>query len=130
MVRSGYMTASAAKNAVRILVADDDPEMREMVATVLRRLGYHVLTAPDGETALRAFEQALSPFHLVIADAVMPRLGGLELLRAVTNLSPSTSTLLMSGSLEMVSKAESAALPKPFSVAVLASTVDALLTHT
>jgi two-component system OmpR family response regulator len=123
------MTSTATRNTVKILVADDDPHMLEFVAMALSRLGYEVSTAPDGEAALRAFEQAPRSFHLVIADAVMPRLGGLELLRAVSILSPSTLTLLISGSPELVARTKTAALPKPFAVAALASTVNALLTH-
>lgn len=123
------MSSIATNGAIKILVADDDPHMLEFVAMTLSRLGYDVSTAADGEIALRAFEQAPRSFQLVIADGVMPHLGGLELLRAVSRLSPSTSTLLISGSPEIVARTKSAALPKPFAVAALASTVNALLTH-
>src|SRR5437899_2858319 len=103
------MTGTTRQKA-KILVADDDPIVLELTAAILMRLGYDVLTAPDGEAALKTFEASPRAIQLVIADAVMPGLGGRELLRTITNLSPSTPTLLMSGSPEIVLDPTAAAL--------------------
>ena len=111
----------------RILVADDDATMRELTAGMLRRLGYEVITAPDGDAALKAFQQSEQAIHLVISDGLMPGLGGPELLRAITDLSPSTPTLLISGSPGVVCAAGPAALAKPFRADTLAAKVRALL---
>lgn len=63
----------------RILVVDDEPDMRTMLDTVLRRAGFEVTQAPDGQAALDA---ALArPPDLVITDILMPRLDGWQLCR-------------------------------------------------
>jgi DNA-binding response OmpR family regulator len=61
----------------RILVVDDEPNIREVVELYLRRDGFAVDVAADGEEALAIVEKA--PPHLIILDLMMPRLGGLEL---------------------------------------------------
>lgn len=63
----------------RILVADDEPAMRALLANVLRRAGYDVDEAEDGQAAIEA-AHARRP-DLVIADIVMPRVDGWELCR-------------------------------------------------
>jgi hypothetical protein len=121
------MTATGTKK-IRILVADDDPIMLQLTTTMLTHVGYEVFTARDGETALKAFAEVPHLIHLVIADAVMPGIGGLELLRAITDLSPSTARLLISGSPTIVSQAaDTAFLAKPFRMDALASRVQALV---
>ncbi len=68
----------------RILVVDDEPAVRNMLAVFLRRLGFEVETAPDGESALEVLRHA--EFFLVISDVGMPGLSGLELLKAIQGL--------------------------------------------
>ncbi len=63
----------------RILVADDDPQMRELVAGLTRELGCEAVEAADGEAALTAV--ALSPPDLVLSDVSMPGLDGFEVCR-------------------------------------------------
>ncbi len=63
----------------RILVADDDPQMRELVAGLTRELGCEVVEVADGEAALAAV--ALSPPDLVLSDVSMPGLDGFEVCR-------------------------------------------------
>jgi two-component system sensor histidine kinase ChiS len=65
----------------RILIADDDPSNREVLAYYLRRQGYDVRTVTDGADALAAI--AGSTFALVLLDVVMPGLDGLEALRRI-----------------------------------------------
>ncbi|MCO4770835.1 MAG: sigma-54-dependent Fis family transcriptional regulator [Deltaproteobacteria bacterium] len=64
----------------RVLVVDDEPGLREFMAEVLRDAGHHVEEAQDGQRALDLLRE--SAYHLVLTDLKMPRLGGLELLRA------------------------------------------------
>ena len=78
-----------------ILVADDEPGMRESVARALRREGFHVISAEDGAAALATLRTA--PVDLLIADLRMPGLDGLELLRAVRLLAPETEVIVLSG---------------------------------
>ena len=64
---------------MRILVADDDRELGEILSFALTRAGYEVVRAMDGEQALELFAQAQPA--LVLLDASMPRLDGLEVCR-------------------------------------------------
>lgn len=67
--------------APRILVADDDAWILRMVATVLKKRGYDVETAPDGE---QAFQKALDQVpDLLITDVMMPKMDGWALVRAL-----------------------------------------------
>jgi PleD family two-component response regulator len=68
--------ASAGPN--RVLLADDDPQMRRLIKSVLQREGFEVVEAADGLDALEAVEQ--SGIDLVILDVDMPRLDGLGVL--------------------------------------------------
>ncbi len=66
----------------RILVVDDEPMIRELVADALREFGYHVETAANGAEALEVMRQAVP--HAIVLDLMMPRLDGsgfVELLR-------------------------------------------------
>jgi DNA-binding NtrC family response regulator len=115
------------RDRVRILVADDDPAMLESMASILTRQGYEVVTARNGEAALKVFRKAPHRIQMVISDGIMPGLSGIKVLQAVTALSPSTATLLITGSPGMLFSAGEAALAKPFRADVLAAKVQDLL---
>jgi len=69
---------------LRILIVDDQPQMRELLADVLGERGYAVVTAGDGEQALeRLAEQA---FELIISDIRMPSMDGVTLLERVKDV--------------------------------------------
>ncbi|BDG60553.1 response regulator transcription factor [Caldinitratiruptor microaerophilus] len=65
----------------RILVIDDDPHIRELVADLLRLEGYHVETAGDGESGL-ALAATLAP-DLIVLDLMMPAMDGFEVTRRI-----------------------------------------------
>ncbi|HET8679881.1 MAG TPA: response regulator transcription factor [bacterium] len=69
----------------RILVVEDEPEIAGLLQSHLERAGFHVMTAGDGEAALRQFEQA-GP-DLVILDLMLPRLDGWEVSRRIRSVS-------------------------------------------
>lgn len=64
------------RETATILVADDEQTALQVSAMILNRSGYNVLTAQEGEAALRAFEGAQQTIQLVISDVVMPGLSG------------------------------------------------------
>ena len=73
---------SAMGTRGRVVVADDDAEMRLLITTVLRRLGFEVFEATDGEELLRwLFDDPDA--DLVITDLQMPNKSGLEVLHAL-----------------------------------------------
>lgn len=79
----------------RVLLADDDPAVREVLARYLISAGLEVIQAKDGGEALSLFRQG--PFDLVISDVKMPVMDGLQLLEAVKDLSPTVPVVLISG---------------------------------
>jgi EAL domain-containing protein (putative c-di-GMP-specific phosphodiesterase class I) len=79
--------------SVRVLVADDDDDLRRITAAMLRHLGHEVATAPNGSMALSLLDG--QEFDLVLSDIVMPDLGGLELLRRVRQRDLDLPVLLM-----------------------------------
>lgn len=94
-------TAEAAKAAkvaaVRILMAEDQPDVREVLVRILRTAGYDVTAVESGDAALERF-RAGAPFDLLITDIVMPgRLQGPALARALRHDVPGLPVLFMSG---------------------------------
>jgi CheY-like chemotaxis protein len=69
------VTKTNEGTGLRVLVADDDPAIRMLVARVLVRQGYEVLTATDGADAIVQLEQ--SRFDLLVLDLMMPRVDGI-----------------------------------------------------
>ena len=78
----------------RILVADDDRRMRELLAEILAADGYRPVVAEEGEIALRLLEQ--QEFALVISDLKMPGAGGIEVLEASRRRDPDRPVILVS----------------------------------
>jgi DNA-binding response OmpR family regulator len=64
-----------------ILVVDDDPKIVSLVKTYLEREGFRVVTAPDGRSAVAAFNQMLPA--LIVLDLMLPELDGLALMRII-----------------------------------------------
>lgn len=126
-------TPKRASKAATILLVEDDSSLRQFTKTVLARLGHHVLEAVDGEEALNILEQNpdLLP-DLLIADMVMPRLGGLELAKVFSKKQPHASILLVSGYPEqqgIAAYSGYALLKKPFAVGELITRVGSLLAN-
>lgn len=65
----------------QVLVIDDEPELCKILQKVLKKEGYHVLTATTGRKALSLLKK--EKIHLLLLDLKMPMLGGLELLKKI-----------------------------------------------
>jgi len=91
----------------RILIVDDEQSMRELLSIMLRKEGYEVATADNGEKALKAFQNDI--FDLVITDMKMPQMDGMTLLKAVKESSPDTIVIIVTafGTTEGAEKARS-----------------------
>jgi DNA-binding response OmpR family regulator len=77
----------------RILIVDDERNIRYTLQMVLRAKGYHVDVASNGEEALdKGREQH---YEVVLVDLQMPKMGGLELLRSLRGLSPETGVVIL-----------------------------------
>lgn len=88
MTASAHPPADAGteRGPARILVVDDEPSMRQMLAIVLKREGYEVTLAENGKMAVAALERG--PFDLLISDIKMPDMSGVEVLRAAKRIDP------------------------------------------
>jgi len=81
MVEGAVAGGARAGNGKRVLLADDNADMRDYVARLLIAQGYAVETVVDGEAALAAARR--QPPDLILSDVMMPRLDGFGLLRAI-----------------------------------------------
>lgn len=79
----------------RVLVVDDDREIRWLLTMFIGKLDYHVDQAPNGAEALSMFQA--QPFDLVISDIQMPEMDGHRLMRELKALSPGIPVVLVTG---------------------------------
>jgi CheY-like chemotaxis protein len=79
----------------RILVVDDNEAFRVLLRQTLRKAGYEVAEACDGDEALRLF--TANPVRLVITDVLMPEKDGIETIRALRRGGPPVKILAISG---------------------------------
>jgi DNA-binding response OmpR family regulator len=125
------MTAPGDIEAGRILLIDDEPEIRGFVSRALARAGYRVDAAPDAAQGIgRAIDGG---FDLVILDLVLPDLDGREALAAILRDNPDQAIMVLSCTSDVSAKVEcldlgaSDYLTKPFSLAELGARVRARL---
>jgi nitrogen regulation protein NR(I) len=76
-----------------VLIVDDENNIRRVLAAMLKREGYEVTTAADGEQALAVFQKV--PVSVVVTDLVMPRVGGMDLLKRVVADWPDVPVILI-----------------------------------
>lgn len=110
----------------RILVVEDEPDMRFVIRHYLEKAGHEVVEAGNGDVALRSV-RAAAP-DLIVTDIMMPLMGGLELIGHLRS-DPATAAipiLVVSGDSELAGAAD-AALAKPFQPEDLVRLANALL---
>jgi two-component system cell cycle sensor histidine kinase/response regulator CckA len=123
----------AAGGSETILLAEDEPGVRGLLRAILEMNGYRVLEATNGIDALALLEQHTGPVHLLIADRVMPGLGGRELAERIAARYPEMKVLYISGYAgpEVVRsgllETDATFLQKPFTPEQLARTVRQVL---
>ena len=129
--------APALRGTETILVVEDDPSLRHLAQGVLKAQGYQVLTAPNGQDALRvAREHQGVPISLVVTDVIMPRMGGKVMAEWLKISYPDLKVLFTSGYTEDAIAHHGVLdmgiefLPKPYSTASLARKVRELLDKT
>jgi CheY-like chemotaxis protein len=80
-----------------ILLVDDDKLIRDLGSRILTKAGYKVITASDGEEALKTYQGQGAEIALVVLDVIMPNMGGKECLEAILRLNPSVKIVMASG---------------------------------
>jgi len=115
---TGSLPARAGSGT--ILVADDEPAVRQLAGAILRRVGYDVVLAADGSEALQHFNTEPNRFRAALFDVAMPRLGGIETLREIRARRANFPCVLFSGAGDQVARNElndnsaTSFLQKPF----------------
>jgi len=110
-----------------VLIVDDELNIRRVLAAMLKREGYDVTTAADGEQALGVLQK--TQVHVVVTDLVMPRLGGLDLLRRAATDFPDVPVIVITahGTVDSAVQALKAGafdyITKPFEQAELAKVI-------
>ena len=116
-----------------VLLAEDDPDVRQLVHAILVTYGYEVLTARSGEEAIRLAAERATGVDLLLTDVIMPGLDGPETARRLLELWPQMKVLYMSGYAgDLIAEhgilpEHTAFLQKPFTIRDLMAEVERVL---
>ena len=115
----------------RILLAEDDDDMRRFLVKALENAGYQVSSYDNGLSAYNRLRE--EPFELLLTDIVMPEMDGIELARKATELDPDIKVMFITGFAAVALNPDSQApkdakvLSKPFHLRDLVTEVQKLL---
>ena len=118
---------SSSRGSETILVVEDESGVRELACAFLKVSGYAVLEAKDGLDALDVVSRHQGKIDLVLADVVMPRMSGPDLVTRLRTIRPDTRAILMTGYAEYSGSdsqqvsPQAHVLQKPFSIGSLVS---------
>jgi two-component system, OmpR family, response regulator len=128
----GEAVVDLSRSQGRLLMVDDEPFLREAVATSLRFMGYEVTTAPGGDEALRLARAC--HFDLIMLDVTLPDTDGFEVLRRLRRDGSQVPVLFLTARDSAADRATGLALggdylTKPFGLAELADRIAAGLSR-
>lgn len=117
----------------KILVVEDEDQVRALIVRLLQKRGFEVTSAENGRKALDLARANLDDYAMVISDLIMPEMGGAALLRELRKLRPELPFLFMTGYTREEAMgndgSESAHfIEKPFTPGALADEVEKILT--
>jgi CheY-like chemotaxis protein len=113
---------------MRILVIDDETDVRQVIAMLLRCWGHEVVQATDGVAGLKVFKPG--EFDLVTTDDVMPGMGGEEVIQRLREIQPNIPILMITAFPSDMTVREHYAdgfVPKPFTVEQLKDSIVAVM---
>ena len=115
--------------SARILLVDDDEEVRNIAAATIEELGYEVVSVASGQAALQILGE--ERFDLLMTDIAMPGMTGVDLARRVRQIDPDLPILFSSGYADVQTFGENLSdevvLKKPFRISDVATRIDAVL---
>lgn len=115
----------------KILLAEDDDDMRRFLVNALQKAGYDVISFSNGRSAYERLQE--EPFSLLLTDIVMPEMDGIELARKATELDPDIKVMFITGFAAVALNPDSNAprdakiLSKPFHLRQLVDQVEQML---
>lgn len=115
----------------RILLAEDDNDMRRFLVKALQKAGYDVTDFDNGASAYERLRE--EPFNLLLTDIVMPEMDGIELARRATEIDPDLKVMFITGFAAVALNPDSNApkdakiLSKPFHLRDLVSEVEKMI---
>ena len=124
-------TGESIAPMIRILLAEDDHDMRRFLAKALQNAGYDVVAFDNGLSAYERIRE--EPFSLLLTDIVMPEMDGIELARRATELDPELKVMFITGFAAVALNPDSNApkdakvLSKPFHLRDLVDEVEKLI---
>ena len=116
----------------KILVVEDEDNIRAFVVLNLKRVGYEVVDVGSGEAAMEAFEAAGGDFDIAILDIMLPGIDGFEVCRRIREKNSSIGIIMLSAKSQEMDKVQGLMLgaddyiTKPFSPSELLARVDAM----
>lgn len=116
------MSVSGDRSKPTVLVVEDEPSLRKVLAVMLPERGYAVITAEDGDVAL-ALHRA-NPAEVILSDIMMPQLDGIALLRALRQQGDTTPIVLMSAAPRPPVPDGVGWVPKPFDITGVTADID------
>jgi len=125
------MTKEPEAVSQKILLAEDDNDMRRFLVRALTKAGYEVVSFDNGKAAYDRLRE--EPFKLLLTDIVMPEMDGIELARKATEIDPELKVMFITGFAAVALNADSAApkhakvLSKPVHLRDLVNEVQKLL---
>jgi two-component system cell cycle sensor histidine kinase/response regulator CckA len=124
---------SLPRGSETVLLVEDEKGVRELAREYLELVGYTVIEAEDGHTALELAAMHVGPIQLLMTDVVMPGISGRELAGRVKTIRPDIKILFMSGYADQavvhhgILDTDAALLQKPFTMAALAAKLREIL---
>ncbi len=116
----------------KVLIAEDESAIREIIAITLKRAGYEVTEACDGQQALDIYNSKNGEFDVVLLDIMMPNIDGLEVCKHLRNESSTVGIIMLTAKTQEMDKVSGLLMgaddyiTKPFSPSELMARVDSV----
>ncbi|HSR53167.1 MAG TPA: response regulator [Acidobacteriota bacterium] len=124
----GDHRAPAPGRGKRVLLAEDNQQLRGIIAGALRALGYDILEAADGESLLDVFERQKDEIGLLILDKDLPKISGMDCLRRIRACGYDTQAVMITGQVlaedALAEIPNAQLLPKPFRMTELTAKME------